>query len=268
LVAHEYFVEGNKHLLFILPGQSMSSRAFWDFKLPEGKTHTEYFIEAGIDVILFDPAGYGDSEEYFAYDRIEYANQIEYALSQVTQQYESKTIFGFSTSTAPALIAANYGLFDKVIIHSPAIRTDEKYFVKHGFDFETGIDKLKYERIAKISDKLIPKSNKLEDWDKRVLEVMGKKKWKVPASVVYDINNYYVTHNDHGFNVEDVPPILAIRGEYDYEATTGGYDEFKKLFPNCKESVIPNSTHFSMWENTCALTRLEMIQFVVSPQLK
>lgn len=268
MVANEYFVEGNKHLLFILPGQSMTSRAFWDFKLPDGKTHTEYFVEAGIDVVLFDPAGYGDSEEYFNYDRIEYSNQIEYALSQITKQYESKTIFGFSTSTAPALVAANRSLFDKVIIHSPAIRNDKKFYKQHDEHFETGFKKLKEERVAKISDTLIPKSNKLEGWENAVKEVMGCEHWKVPAQVVYDINNYFIDNGEHGFDPEKVPPMLAILGEYDYEATTGGYDEFKKLFPRCKESIIPNSTHFSMWENACALTRLEIIQFVVSLQLK
>ena len=48
----------NKHLVFLLTGQSMTPRAFWDFKLPEGKTHSEYFNEAGIDVILFDPVAH------------------------------------------------------------------------------------------------------------------------------------------------------------------------------------------------------------------
>ena len=48
-----YSLPTNEHLLFLLPGQSISPRGFWDFKLPEGKTHSEYFVEAGIDVILF-----------------------------------------------------------------------------------------------------------------------------------------------------------------------------------------------------------------------
>jgi pimeloyl-ACP methyl ester carboxylesterase len=270
MVAHQYLKPEHKHLLFILPGQSLSPRAFWDFKLPEGFTHVDFFGAAGIDVVLLDPAGYGESEEYFAYDRIQYAEQIQFALKDIdTSKYESKTILGFSTSTAPALLVANWGLFDKVIIHSPAIRTDVKYYKKHDLHFETSMEKLKKERIAKISDKLIPASNKLDGWEQSVLDVIGKKTWKVPAQVVYDINNYFVDHNDHGFNSEEITcPILAILGEYDYEATTGGYDEFKELFPHAREVRIPNSTHFSMWENCSSLTRLEIINFVVSTQLQ
>ena len=49
-----YSLTTNEHLLFLLTGQSISPRGFWDFKLPEGKTHSEYFVEAGIDVVLFD----------------------------------------------------------------------------------------------------------------------------------------------------------------------------------------------------------------------
>jgi pimeloyl-ACP methyl ester carboxylesterase len=270
MVAHQYLKPEHKHLLFILPGQSLSPRAFWDFKLPEGFTHVDFFNAAGIDVVLLDPAGYGDSDEYFAYDRIAYAEQIQFALKDIDiSKYESKTILGFSTSTAPALLVTNWGLFDKVIIHSPAIRTDKKYYKKHDFDFETSMEKLKKERIAKISDKLIPASNKLEGWEEAVLEVIGKKTWKVPAQVVNDINNYYVDHNDHGFNPEEITcPILAILGEYDYESTTGGYEEFRELFPHAREVRIPNSTHFSMWENCSSLTRLEIINFVVSAQLQ
>ena len=66
----------NKHLLFLLPGQSLSPRAFWDFRLPDGKTHSEYFLESGIDVILFDPVGYGNSDRSFPYDRMGFARQI------------------------------------------------------------------------------------------------------------------------------------------------------------------------------------------------
>lgn len=269
MVTSELSIESNRHLLFLLPGQSLSSTAFWNFKLPDGKTHAEYFLEAGIDVVMFDPAGYGTSPEFFNYDRVEYANQIELMINaiEVDKLYQTKTIVGFSTSTAPALIAAERGLFDKVIIHSPSIRNDKKYYVKHEEEFHTGIEKLKKERLEKISDKLIPKPNRINDWENRILEVVGKDTWKVPAQVVYDINNYWVDHGSNGFDPDKITAdILILRGEFDYECTTGGYDTFKKLFPTCQERIIPDSTHFSMWENSCSITRLEMINFVVSMQ--
>lgn len=248
-----YSSEQNKHLLFLLPGQSMSPRAFWDFTLSDGTTHSEYLFNEGIDVVLFDPVGYGNSKHFYPYDRIMYANQIQSVTSQFTKQYETKTILGFSTSTAPALIASQE-YFNKVILISPCIRNDRKYFVIHDAVFYTGIDKLKTERLQKISDKLIPASNRIDGWEEKILDVMGNREWQVPAQVVYDINNYWVNHRNNGFSVSKVPPVLTIVGEYDYEATTGGYEEFCKLFPNAETKIIPNSTHFSMWENSYKTT--------------
>jgi hypothetical protein len=252
----------NKHLLFLLPGQSLSPRAFWDFKLPDGKTHSEYFLEAGIDVILFDPVGYGKSDRSFPYDRHGFARQINDITDGITKEYQSKVIFGFSSTTAPALIASEHGFFNKVIIHSPCVRDDERYYVSHGLTFDTSMERLKTERIAKVSDRLIPKSNKLDGWEQAVIDVVGSDKWSVPASVVYDINNYWSYHHSHGFNPNNIPPILVIKGEYDAEMLGGGYEVFKGLFSHFYEAVIPNSTHFSMWENNSHLTRNTMIEYI------
>lgn len=258
-----YSAEKNKHLLFLLPGQSLSPRAFWDFELPEGKTHCDYFLQSGIDVVLFDPVGYGKSEHFYPYDRVAYAQQIHSVVSSIKKQYESKTIFGFSTTTAPALIASQT-YFDKVIIHSPALKTDRKWFVIHDAEFNTGIEKLKTERLAKISDRLIPKPNRIDGWEERILSTIGKSEWKVPAQVVYDINNYWVMHRNHGFSPDRIPPILSIIGEYDYESTTGGYSEFRKVFTDVQEVIIPESTHFSMWENQSCRTRAEMVKYCLT----
>ena len=128
--------------------------------------------------------------------------------------------------------------------------------------FRSGIEKLKQERIAKMSDRLIPKSNKIEGWDNAVVKVVGDDKWCVPARVVFDINNYWVFNKSHGFNPEKTSPILVINGEYDFEVTSGGYDVFKRMFKNFKEVIIPNSTHFSMWENNSHITRKEIIDYI------
>jgi hypothetical protein len=257
---YKYYQEQkNEHLLFLLPGQSLTPRAFWEFKLPDGKTHTDYFVESGIDVVLFDPVGYGNSKEFYSYDRIEYSNQIVSVLKDITKQYKTKTIFGFSTTTAPTLVSGKH--FDKIIIHSPCIRNNSNSFVKHGYVFDTNVEKLKTERIQKISDLLIPKSNKIENWDKRFTEVTGKTSWSVPAKVMNDVNNYWSYHKSYGFNPYEIPPILSIVGEYDNEITSGGYETFKSIFNNFEEVVIPNSTHFSMWENNCSITRQTMIDY-------
>jgi pimeloyl-ACP methyl ester carboxylesterase len=265
MVTTEVSLEQNKHLLFLLPGQSLSPRAFWDFKLPDGYTHIDYFLGAGIDVILFDPCGYGESSDYYQYDRVGYADQIESAIRELKKEYVSKTIFGFSTSTAPALIAGERGLFDKVIIHSPSIRMDKRYYVDFDTEyFETGIEKLKKERLEKISDKLIPTPNRIEDWEQKILDVVGSTTWKVPSQPVYDINNYWVDTGQLGFDPAKVPPTLSIIGEYDYESTTGGYETFRRLFPDSTEVIIPNSTHFSMWENESCRTRAEIVKYCLT----
>ena len=90
MVTSELSIDSNRHLLFLLPGQSLSPRAFWDFQLPENRTHAEYFLEAGIDVIMFDPAGYGKSPEFYNYDRVDYADQIQLLMSFIDKEYESK----------------------------------------------------------------------------------------------------------------------------------------------------------------------------------
>jgi pimeloyl-ACP methyl ester carboxylesterase len=266
VVTTEYLNEDNKHLLFLLPGQSLSPRAFWDFELPEGKTHAKIFFESGLDIIMFDPAGYGKSPEFYQYDRVGYADQIEYFLNTfVNKDYVSKTIFAFSTSTAVALIAAERKLFDKVIIHSPSIRNDPQYYVKHGVTFETNIEKLKTNRIEKISDRLIPNKSRIPNWEQRILDVIQTTSWKVPAKPVYDVNNYWVDHGNNGFNQENITAeILAIRGQYDYECKTGGYELFMQMFPKTQEIVIPNSTHFSMWEKESAKTRAAMLKFCLT----
>jgi hypothetical protein len=264
MVTTEYLRDENTHLLFLLPGQSLSPRAFWDFKLPDGKTHAQYFVEAGIDVIMLDPYGYGKNPKSMNYDRIGYAYQINEVTDKITKKYETKTILGFSSTTAPALIASEHGFFNKVIIHSPCVRDEDRFYIRHGLMFDTSMEKLKTERIAKVSDRLIPKSNKLDGWEKAVLDVIGKSEWSVPAIVVYDINNYWVYHKNHGFNPNNIPPILVIKGEYDAEMTGGGYDVFKKLFPCFIEETIPNSTHFSMWENNSHETRRVIINWCLT----
>jgi len=138
-----YSLTTNEHLLFLLTGQSISPRGFWDFKLPEGKTHSEYFVEAGIDVVLFDPIGYGKSTAFYQYDRIDYTKQIKDVTDTITKQYKSATILGYSSSSPVALCSAQDGFFNKVILVGPNIvnRTDDA--LPNIDTFQTNIEMLK-----------------------------------------------------------------------------------------------------------------------------
>jgi hypothetical protein len=269
-----YSNDTNEHLLFILTGQSMSPRAFWDFKLPDGKTHSEYFYEAGIDVILFDPIGYGKSTEYYPYDRISYSNQIKTVTDTITKQYNTKTILGYSTSTAPALCNTKYGFFDKIIIKGPGMVYGLDDPLEQPDDFITSISNLKKSRLGPISDRIIPNPHKLSTWEDSLTDIVKTSStydhtndtWKVPGQVVCDRRNYWIENKQHGFNVEHVPPMIIIHGEYDFESigdesSTGALSYIKPLFPDAKIKIVPGSTHFSMWENNSDITRKYIIEY-------
>lgn len=270
----KYHNDTNEYLLFILTGQSMSPRAFWDFKLPDGKTHSEYFYEAGIDVILFDPIGYGKSTEYYPYDRISYSDQIKAITDTITKKYKSKTILGYSTSTAPALCNTMHGFFDKIIIKGPGMVYGYDEPLSHEEDFVTSIENLKKSRLSAISDRLIPQPHKLSTWEESLIEIMkttstydhSNDTWRVPGQIVFDRRNYWVEHKQHGFDPKYVPPMMIIYGEYDFESIggeniQGALSFIKPLFPDAETKIVPNSTHFSMWEDESATTRKYIIEY-------
>ena len=261
----------NKHLLFLLTGQSISPRGFWDFKLPDGKTHSEYFVEAGIDVILFDPIGYGKSTEFYQYDRLGYSSQIKQVTDTITKNYNSKTILGYSSSSPVALCSAQDKFFDKVILIGPNIvnKSDDGYLPDME-KFQTNIETLKQKRLKEISEKIIPKSNRLPGWEESLLEIIKTNtsydgtNWSVPGQIVNDRINYWITHKSNGFEVENislVKPILAIISEYEVETPISSQELCLSLFPDTIIAEIPNSTRFSVWENECAVTRNFIIEY-------
>jgi len=263
-----YQSEGNSNLLVLLPGQSLTPRAFWEFKLPDGSTHVDYFMKAGVDVILFDPHGYGKSTVFKNYNRIEYANQITAVVNQMIKPYENKVVFGFSTSTAPALIAGHNGYFNKIIVHSPLIRQrpNGQFFPDYEISkqvMEVDFESLLENRIKNISDKLIPQSNKIAGWIDSVKQISGQS-WKAPYQTAQDIMTYYCFYRKHDIQSNPNIPVLRIVGEYDVEIKSSPVcdNRFKQMFPHHKSVVIPNSTHFSMWENNSNLTRDAMIKFI------
>ena len=266
-----YSLATNENLLFLLTGQSISPRGFWDFKLPEGKTHSEYFVEAGIDVILFDPIGYGKSTEFYQYDRIDYAKQIKDVTDTITKKYKSATVLGYSSSSPVALCSAQDKFFNKVILVGPnLINKFDDYYLPELEKFQTNIETLKQKRLKEISEKLIPKSNRLPNWEESLLEIVKTNtsydgnNWYVPGQIVNDRINYWVTHKSNGFDIDKISlikPILAIISEYEVETPVTGQGLLLSLFPDTQIVTVPNSTHFSMWENDCVKTREFIIQY-------
>jgi pimeloyl-ACP methyl ester carboxylesterase len=264
-----YSLTTNEHLLFLLTGQSISPRGFWDFKLPEGKTHSEYFVEVGIDVILFDPIGYGKSTDFYQYDRIDYAKQIKDVTDTITKQYKSATVLGYSSSSPVALCSAQDKFFNKVILIGPNIvnRTNGLPDIDI---FQTNIELLKQKRLKELSEKIIPKSNRLPNWEESLLEIIKTNtryengNWSVPGQMITDRINYWIKHKSNGFDVDKISlikPILAIISEYEVETPVSEQGLLLSLFPDTQIVSVPNSTHFSMWENDCAKTREFIIQY-------
>lgn len=266
-----YSEPSNKHLLFLLTGQSISPRGFWDFKLPDGKTHSEYFVEAGIDVMLFDPIGYGKSTDFYQYDRLDYARQIKAVTDTITKKYESKTVLGYSSSSPVALCSAQDKFFNKVILVGPNIvNKDDDGYLPDSEKFQTNIELLKQKRLKEISERIIPKSNRLLNWEESLIEIIKTNtsydngNWSVPGQIVNDRINYWITHKSNGFIVDEISlikPILAIISEYEVETPVSAQDLLLNLFPDTQIVAIPNSTHFSMWENECATVRKVIIQY-------
>jgi pimeloyl-ACP methyl ester carboxylesterase len=176
------------------------------------------------------------------------------------------------------MIAGHNGFFNKIIVHSPAMNERAGFhnnYHRHQVIFNSNFDILIKERIEKISDVLIPSSTKIDGWVDRVSAVVGNN-WSAPYQVFWDHFTYWVLHRNHGMNFDNRVDVLSIAGEYDNEMLGTavslsehdrcGYphpnDKFNLLFPHNRTVIIPNSTHFSMWENNSHLTRQAIIDYI------
>jgi len=88
--------------------------------------------------------------------------------------------------------------------------------------------------------------------------------WRVPGQMVTDRINYWINHKSNGFDIAKISlikPILAIISEYEVETPVSDQGLLLSLFPDTQIVTVPNSTHFSMWENECAVTRNFIIEY-------
>lgn len=271
-----YHSEENRNLLFLLPGSTMSSRAFWDVKLPEGFSHSEYFYNSGIDVILFDPIGYGRSTEMYNYDRHGFAKQIVDVMKTIPKSYKNKVLSGFSASCAPALLAGHTEYFNKIIIFGPQVKEHKHFFKIYNLEYDkdrqimtTDIEGLAKNRFELGADRLIhaagKPSCKYEGWKQAVIDQIGTS-WDCPYQYAVDIFFYWTKHRKHDLSFNNKRDILCFIGEYDHECNNpnnldSGYNRFADMFPHQKTIVVPDSTHFHMLETNAAYHRKYVIDF-------
>ena len=173
-----------------------------------------------------------------------------------------------SSSSPVALCSAQDKFFNKVILIGPNIvnRTNGLPDIDI---FQTNIELLKQKRLKELSEKIIPKSNRLPNWEESLLEIIKTSTryvngdWSVPGQIVNDRINYWSKNKSNGFVVDKislVKPILAIISEYEVETPVSEQGLLLSLFPDTQIVTVPNSTHFSMWENDCDKTREFIIQ--------
>jgi pimeloyl-ACP methyl ester carboxylesterase len=271
---------GNEHVFISGTGQSVSPRAFWDIELPDGKTHAEHMVEAGIDVICVDPIGYGKSkfdanDDFRNYDRKVYGKQLVDVGLSLKKEYKSRAVFGMCASTGPTLVAGfdPSGYFNRVIIHSPFVQKLDQ--IPESIDITQNMHSMTFDqflhiRLGKLGDLMVadqPNGNvRFDNFNENFKKVVGET-WTGPYNSVYDVSTYWAKHKDYGFKPNKKAKVLSVVGEFDAEVlkvdwSVEGFNNFKELFPKAKHVTIPGSTHFSMWEKNCDVLRNEMIKFI------
>ena len=71
--------------------------------------------------------------------------------------------------------------------------------------FETNIETLKQKRLKEISEKIIPKSNRLPNWEEALTEILvtntsyNNGNWRVPGLMINDRHNYWILNKSNGF---------------------------------------------------------------------
>lgn len=296
----KHFSKNSDKVVYLGTGNNIGSRALWDFKLPNGKTHAEIICDMGVDVVCFDVIGYGSAIGFkggWDYNRHYNSRQIIEVVREYKDSYKKNILFGYCSTTAQTIMAAEQtGWLDKLIIHSASCIEnfsppyDKNTQMKIDFwngeqltqehkkllgDFSTSagqrtfdgswgfvasVDRMLYGRYNLMAEKLIPESNKLPNYRETMIEVVNTFThrlsdgwWVSPLGMVEDFMRYYTINRERGYDhtSTNIPPIICMNGEYDFEAQSG-YPKFKQLFQPKMEAeiILPNATHFSVWENS------------------
>jgi hypothetical protein len=286
----KHFSNGSDLVLYLGTGNNIGARALWDFQLPNGKTHAEILCESGIDVVVFDVIGYGSALGFkggWDYDRKYNSKQIIKVIDHYRQSYKKNVLFGYCSTTAQTIIAAEQtGWLDKLIIHSasclewmkPPLSEANMSKIKFWFgeelndydksvltnfsesagqrmldgswSFICSVDRMLYGRYNKMAEKLIPQSNKLPNY----------------REAMYDIVNTFTHRLNDGWwvaplgMVEDFPRYYHVNFErgYDHSSpnipgiiTMNGEYDFEASFgyPKFKELFSPKIEKEIVLEN-------------------
>lgn len=265
------FTKGSNKVVVLLPGARMAPGNFFCLPVyPNSTTIADQIVNAGYDVVLFDPIGWGRGHGKITthYSRKTVADQLVKVISFLKNEYQYIYLHGFCTSGHAPLIAAMENSVSGIVVQSPVLipSMPESIFVSAPLAPEVElplvqihIDSLIDIRIKLESDKLIGTSNKLEGW-KTLLEDYLLEHENFPRTRgVYlgiehmdkELGTFVKLYNTQGWDIRKIScPIAIFNGEFDVESSGKFYSGFANAVkPNLvSELTVKGGTHFSPWE--------------------
>jgi pimeloyl-ACP methyl ester carboxylesterase len=170
----------------------------------------------------------------------------------------------------PMVLAAQ-GVINRAVVMSPTvfdstwcqqnpamIRLWQRTATESGY-WSTSLELLIEQHLAKISDTLIGKPQRVATWRNEMQRLTqgytsyNLDSWTAPRTWWLDRINWPMSHDSHGFETGALAgvPILFTRGEYDVDVPQDWFDRACGYFDvaDIKTYIIPNTTHFSLWEH-------------------
>ena len=272
IYVHKVTAPGNSRAVVILPGRSMSGRNFWHYDPDIGVTHAEQLAAQGVDVYMVDALGFGNSTGFVRsdYNRIYFAKQIA-AVIETMPEYKDIACLGFCNTTVVPLVLAAQGVINRAVVMSPTvfdhnwcqqnsamIRLWQRTATESGY-WSTSLELLIEQHLAKISDTEIGEPQRVTTWHREMQRITqgytsyNLESWTAPRTWWLDRINWPMSHDDHGFDTNALAgvPILFTRGQYDVDVPQDWFDRACGYFDaaNIQTYIIPNTTHFSLWEH-------------------
>jgi hypothetical protein len=188
------------------------------------------------------------------------------AVDLLKSKYKNIFLHGFCSTSHVPMITATRRTVQGIVVQSPlSFRVGPQYYQEymtkrnHAEPFlHNSIENLKENRLKKKSDVLLGYSNKADHWEsifkdhlKTFKKFTDDGKWMGINDMVWDLWLYVSKNASQGWAIDDVScPISIVVGEKDYECST---DDFGRFVYNVRsklvsKNVVPNGTHFGMWD--------------------
>lgn len=276
------FCENNSQAIIILPGLTLSPRNFWDYQLiGVGGTLSEWMVFKGVNVILVDVIGYGNSIGSIPkiYSNEFYANQIKEVINEFNLPKKTTTVFGFCSSATIPIILADEQIITQAILLSPDVNimksplpiSEKARLFQNHVIMEGSLYRL-LKRFATQTDNLINRNIRDHNWFFVQNDLVEKytrynkklKTFKYPSTfwITNRLTDYQGPKNLNGVS------IMLLRGQYDVEVPNKIVQSLNRELNLSGASTsffeIPNATHFPMWEVSKFVLLDKIIEFCLN----